>query len=93
MAKKVAKSERQPLTVALVDTIVVANTPKHPRDPARNTQLKTLGIVDGESAEMHKEGIRSDVSDTGWRINPDKIDSSPTTTIAVCRNSVLNNAK
>jgi hypothetical protein len=89
---KVSAADRKPLTPGRVQTIVVANTPDHPKDPAPQTMLKSLGIVDDESAETHKEGIRSDLKSLGWRISPGDIDSAPATTIAACRNSVLNNA-
>lgn len=87
-----AKKEKEPLTPEVVQDIVVENTPEHPKDPAPNTQLRTLGIVDDETAATHKAGIRSDIKGLGFTIKQSAIKSSPTTTIAACRNSVLNNA-
>jgi hypothetical protein len=86
------KEDRRPLTPGLAQTIVVQNTPDHPKDPAPNTLIKTLGIVDGGTADTHKAGIRSDLRDIGWKIKQGDIESSPTKTVAVCRDSVLTNA-
>jgi hypothetical protein len=87
-----AKEDRKPLTPGLAQKIVVQNTPDHPKDPAPNTLLKTLGIVDGGTAETHKAGIQSDLRDIGWKIKQGDIESSATKTVAACRDSVLTNA-
>ena len=92
MTKKHAMAEREPLTPGLAQRIVVQNTPDRPSDPAPNTLLKTLGIVDGETANTHKAGIQRDLRNIGWRIQQNDIESSPTKTIAACRDSVLSNA-
>lgn len=92
MAKKAAPVDRRPLTPGLAQKIVVDNTPNHPPDPAPNTLLKTLGIVDKGTAETHKAGIQSDLRAIGWRIRQSDIESSPTKTVAACRDSVLTHA-
>lgn len=92
MAKKVAPGNRRPLTPGLAQRIVVDNTPNHPPDPAPNTRLKTLGIIDKGTVETHRAGIQSDLRAMGWRIGQSDIESSPTKTVAACRDSVLTNA-
>lgn len=76
----------------VVQKIVVSNAPIHPPDPAPNTRLKQLGIVGSQTARIHRAGIQSDLRNLGWRITQNDIESSPTKTIAACRDSVLANA-
>lgn len=86
--------KRESLTPGKAQRIVVANTPDNPSTPpAPNTILKTLGVVDKGTATIHKAGIQGDLEDMGWTITQSNIKSSPTATVAACRDSVLANAK
>lgn len=94
MRRRMAKTQKESLTPGKAQRIVVANTPDNPSTPpAPNTILKTLGVVDKGTATIHKAGIQSDLDDMGWTITQSSIKSSPTTTIAACRDSVLTHAK
>ena len=92
MAKKRGTRARSPLTPGVVQRIVIDNTPNPSSNPAPNTQLRTLGIVDRETAATHKAGIQSDIQARGFNITQADINSAPTTTVAACRDSVLTNA-
>jgi hypothetical protein len=84
---------RSNLTPGLCQDIVVRNTPDAPADSVDpDTKLHDLGVLGDTAAAVHKAGIQSDLNDIGWNINQDRIDSSPASTVADCRDSVLSHA-
>ena len=102
MAKKAAKKKKtqqaprtsvatSPLDPLTVQAIVIRNTP-NPAPASGGTQLQTLGIINSTTAGNHRAGIRRDIAALGRRIKESDIVSSPPTTVAACRNSVINNA-
>lgn len=105
MAKKKAKKKKTkkkpagpatalaaaPLDPLGVQAIVIRNTPS-PGPATGGTQLQTLGIVNSTTAGHHRAGIRRDIEALGRYIRESDIVSSPPTTVATCRNSVINNA-
>ena len=93
MASTDVPAERTDLTPATVQTIVLRTTPANPSGPVEpDTALRKLGIVDDETAGVHKAGIQRDLNRIGWRIKQAEIKSSPTATVADCRDSVLGHA-
>jgi hypothetical protein len=92
-ARKQTLATRPPLTPQLCQAIVIQNTPDAPTSPVDpETQLLRLGVIGDEEVAMHKSGIQSDLNEMGWHIKQADITSSPSTTVAACRNSVLSHA-
>lgn len=104
MAMKAAKKKKEtkkprrraatlaaPLDPLVVQDIVIRNTP-NPGPASGGTQLQTLGIVNSTTVGNHRAGIRRDIEALRRRIKESDIVSSPPTTVAACRNSVINNA-
>ena len=81
------------LAPLLVQAIVVKNTPKPQNFTDSDDVLQKLGVIDGHIVDGHKAGIQQDLAAIGGQIAQDDIDSSPTTTVAACRDSVLANAE
>lgn len=80
-----------PLDPIEVQDIVIRNTPK-PAPATGTTQLKTLGVVNKTAVGNHRAGIRKDIEKLRRHIDESDIVSSPATTVATCRTSVINNA-
>jgi membrane protein involved in colicin uptake len=80
-----------PLDPLVVQAIVIRNTP-NPGPATGVTQLQALGVVNSTTVGNHRAGIRRDIEALGRGIKESDIVSSPPTTVATCRNSVINNA-
>jgi hypothetical protein len=93
MANQESLGARPPLTAASCQAIVLQATPANPTDAVDpDTELHELGIMDDGRAAIHKARIQQLLNEIEWHVKQGDIASSPTATVADCRDSILGHA-
>ena len=80
------------ISLAECQIIVVRNTPQPENFADPNQLLAELGVQGPREAGAHRAGIVEDVKSLEHTIDAADIQSGPGVSVAICRNSVHNNA-
>ena len=84
--------EDREIDTELAQQIVVDATPFPDPVAGPDLQLFELGVVNASQVAIHKRRIQVAVENEGFRIKRIKIASGPATSVAECRDSVVDNA-
>src|SRR5438477_4820468 len=87
----VPSTKAQKVSAAEILKIVVDTTP-HPDDFTDPSQkLRDLGVINNDQAAIHRAKIAKSMKEKNGAIDPNKITSGPSVTVADCTASVFEN--